>query len=253
MNQIIRAAFLDAILVGRPAELAEAREEEFRRQADRIATRKEKAEAEQFDAGDILTVAIVAGATAIQIEQLSERTDLHQQLVIEALQENRLAIDASQEDLDRLLDQAHVLEDGRRVFETRDGTAVIDEYGNKVADDIITPGEVDDTRPDAETYLARRDAHIALMKEQTDLLAYQRELDRFDQAIAAGNLSQDDVARMQDFMDTQAPAAIRAKLPASDPASQGPSASLSPTEPQATAIQDGLMTKAEFDPSSLFK
>ena len=252
MNDVIQAHFLDALFVGRPADLAEARQEAFRRQADRMATRKERAEAEMLDTGDLIAVAIVSSATAEQVRRLSARKDLHQQLVIEALQKNREAIDQSQEALDVLLEDAHVLADGRRVFESRDGTRVVDEFGQLVSPSIVGPGEIEDWRPDAETYLERRDAHMALIREQQELLDYQRELDRMDRQIASGTLSQDEVRRMEAFMDANAPDAIRTKLPETGPASRRPSGSADSAEPSFTNAPDHP-AKNGFDPSSLFK
>ncbi|MEM1149528.1 MAG: hypothetical protein AAGI03_03090 [Pseudomonadota bacterium] len=253
MNDVIQAHFLDALYVGRPADLAEAQQEAFRRQADRIATRKEKADAEKMDTGDLVAVAIVSNATAEQVRRLSVRTDLHQQLVIEALQENREALDQSQEALDALLEEAHMLEDGRRVFESRDGTRVVDEFGQVVAPSIVRPEEIEDWRPDAETYLERRDAHMALIREQRELLEYQQELDRMDQQIASGNLSQEELQRMETFMDDNAPAAIRAKLPETDPASRRLSGSTEMVDPSRTNAAASPIATNAFDPSTLFK
>lgn len=61
--------------------------------------------------------------------------------------ENQVFLDAVRERLDVVLSRAHVLEDGRRVFKTEDGSQVFDEHGAEVDAEVHDPGVVDSAVP----------------------------------------------------------------------------------------------------------
>ena len=56
-----------------------------------------------------------------RIEAFSIKLDTYETATVEALIANEKAMELVQARLDDLLDRAHVVEDGRRVFKTRDG------------------------------------------------------------------------------------------------------------------------------------
>lgn len=161
---------------------------------------------------------LVASVSAAEIERLDERMSLHHQAVIEALQENRDRLDVSRRRLDDMLGKAYVLEDGRRVFKTEDGQRVFDEHGNELGADEIDPDAIDAWRPRWEAYAEERDRHHALETERDALLDYQDKLDQAQARIDGGTLSEDDFADIEALLAESAPAAVRQKLPASEPA-----------------------------------
>jgi|GEM_PF-6405574 len=258
MSFIYREEFNDLGRALHSAHLEEVAEEELleglRRQDKRIDAKKKKDDKELVDPVDLMTAAIIVGATDLEIREITARTGLHQNISIEALQENREQLDAAEEELEDILDQAFVLEDGRRVFLSEDGLRVIDELGQDVDADIIDPSRIDPTKPRYDKFLESKLAFAALMEEQDQLLTYQNELDKFAVAIERGNLSRDDVAEMNAYMTENAPAAIRAKLPESDPAHEAAADNTQAYVPSFGQAPDATASgPSDFDPSKLFQ
>lgn len=101
-------------------------------------------------------------------------------------------------DIFRLLRQAHVLEDGRRVFKSEDGSFVIDEFGEKVSPEEVDFDSV--TGPTAETYLERMSVRLgleqqqnALNEEHQQLLKTQEHIDAAREEIADGDITVDEL------------------------------------------------------------
>lgn len=206
----------------------EVREEGFRRQDERIEKRAEQTKEENAQPGDILTAIIASGdpAYAERIQRLSLRADLHQSAVVEALLENREALDAIELHLEILLGNAYVLPEGRRVFKSEDGERVFDEHGSRVSADEIDPDMIDDRHPSWETFQETLEAKRELSEQRTELVAYQNRLDQAQSLIDQGGLSEDDFAELDNLMTNDVPDAVRSRLPSSDPAYRaGPDAS----------------------------
>lgn len=66
-----------------------------------------------------------------RIEQFTVTLDTYDHAIVIALMENQEALDSVNDQIDRLLDRAHVMADGRRVFKAEDGTQVFDEFGQE--------------------------------------------------------------------------------------------------------------------------
>ncbi len=97
-------------------------------------------------------------ASEIQIAEFEAKLDVYDTAITEALMDNRERLDFIEKRLAEtelrlqvMLEQAYIIEDGRRVFKSEDGSFVIDEFGEEV-----TPDEVDFdlvTGPTAQAYL----------------------------------------------------------------------------------------------------
>lgn len=193
--------------------------EEERRLDDRLAKITAEIEKPAEEMQTLLTALIVAGLSPMERERIEQRLGSHQNAVVEALQDNREDLDRIDTHIDDLLGKAHVLDDGTRVFETRDGTQVYDEHGRAVSASTITPDEIDDARPKWETYDAAVNKRIELQEVQTELLQYQDRLDAAQSAVDNGTFTRDEYNELNDLMmDT--PTAVRSRLPTSDPAYQ---------------------------------
>lgn len=77
-----------------------------------------------------------------QITAFRVKLDRYDEKTVEALMENRVALEEVQKRLDDMLGKAHVLPDGRRVFKTQDGTRVFDETGLELKADVIDPNAI---------------------------------------------------------------------------------------------------------------
>ena len=146
----------------------------FRRGADREAhrravlqhrenqerERKQKQDEHRNDASDMVDLA-AAMITTEQADTFRAELDAYDAATIDALFANETALDAINDKLAAVLLQAHVLEDGRRVFKTEDGTQVFDEFGHEVDADTLSPDEISGNRPTWEQFsdlLDRREA-----------------------------------------------------------------------------------------------
>lgn len=182
---------------------------QHREQQDR--ERRQKQDEFRDDASDLIDIV----ATIITTEQaatLRLELNTYEVATIEALQANREALDLARERLAETLLRAHVLEDGRRVFKTQDGTQVFDEHGDELTADIITPEEIDDGRPTWEQFKAERDAVRALEAEQSELLEFQSELDAAAELLDSGKMTQNQFDEIRADLRRNAPDAVRAQF-----------------------------------------
>ena len=147
-------------------------------------------------------------ATEAQIEAFTTKLDRYDAATVEALMENEEALIESRKRLAEMFENAHRLEDGRIVFETRDGTKVFDEHGNEVSSDIVTPDQIDDARPkweDVQEEQARRDA---LEEERRQLQEYQEKIDAAREAAAEPNVTEDQLKALEAELESSAPQRI---------------------------------------------
>lgn len=170
-----------------------------------------RAKAEERAEDDLASLAVeIVMATEVQIRAFERRLDRYDEASVAALMENREALDAVRARLDAYLAQAYVMEDGRRVFRTEDGSQVFDEFGTEVSGaeldfDAIPPGS-----PTWEAYRPDFEARQALEAERSAILAYQNKLDDAREASSDGAMS---IAEMDD-LDAELlnlmPASVRA-------------------------------------------
>ncbi|MEM6499136.1 MAG: hypothetical protein AAF709_20740 [Pseudomonadota bacterium] len=146
--------------------------EQNRRREEKKEQLEEREEAHL--AGLAVSVSI---ASEIQIRTFKQKLDQYEAATVEALMTNQEALDEVRARLHHILGNAHVLEDGRRVFRTEDGAQVFDEHGDEVGPEEISPDEIDPTLPSWEAYKAERDLEHALVEERTQLLDFQAKLD----------------------------------------------------------------------------
>ena len=142
-----------------------------------------------------------------------------------------------------MLDRAHVLPDGRRVFETEDGQRVIDENGQEVSPDVITPEEIADSRPRAETYLEAWAEEQRLLSERDELIDYQREVDAARERLDDGTLTAQELQDLEATLEANMPAVLRET--ASTP---GPAAPDQPSQPETAADHDATGRAANVPP-----
>lgn len=130
------------------------------------------------------------------------------------------------------------------MFRTADGSAVIDEHGNAVGADVIDPDEIPENTPTWDRLNAADEEYNALKEERAALLEFQEKLDEMREALAAGEITEDQLKEMEAALIADMPAAVSAQLPAHDAAAQNPAQhnADSPTQRDATASPslDGL-------------
>lgn len=109
-------------------------------------------------------------ATEIQIEKFKVKLDAYDEATIKALMENRQALDLVSTQLEEMLERAYVMEDGRRVFRTEDGTQVFDEFGQEVSRGELNPDLI---RADQPTW--ERLCNNSLKQNASKLLSFKKK------------------------------------------------------------------------------
>ena len=197
------------------AELAEVQRLKWFIAAKDEQERKEKQEerAEKTDL-DLATAVEMIIATEIQIEAFHEKLDKYDEATIRALMENQEALELVREQMDRLLDRAHVLEDGRRVFKTEDGLRVFDEFGTKLDRETIDPDTIDDNAPRWEAYqpLMLEEARFEAQRES--LIEYQDKLDDARERSSQEGFTARELEALEAELEADMPPSVAQFLPA---------------------------------------
>jgi len=162
--------------------------------------RRERERAEQFE---------VALATATQLTIFTARLDTYDTATVEALMNNDRQLGEVRERIQNMLLEAHVLPDGRRVFRTRDGKQVFDESGRELGPDVINADDIDREKPVWEDFRDLRDSKARLEYERRELLEYQQKLDDARTRVNEGNLTKDDLDRMDKDLEKSMPKTVR--------------------------------------------
>jgi len=110
--------------------------------------------ADKIEDGVAALATEVVMATQTQIQTFEVKLDSYDAATVTALMENQELIDAVTDRIADILTRAYVMQDGRRVFKTEDGTQVFDEFGTEVSADELDRELIGDNRPTYEEYAA---------------------------------------------------------------------------------------------------
>jgi hypothetical protein len=160
-----------------------------------------------------MAVATSPPATAQQIAVFEANLTQYETATVDALMENDRQMIAVQAQLDALLNQAFVMDDGRRVFRTEDGTQVFDEFGLEVTADELELQTIPDHHPTWEEFSPVHDQYVALQQERQALFEYQQQLDDARNALVEREITQAELEELQANLIEDMPDAVRARLP----------------------------------------
>ena len=136
----------------------------------------------------------------------------YEELTTEELIRQREILDNLRADLDDMLSRAYVLEDGRRVFKTKDGKRVFDEFGQEVGADVVDPDQISDGKPRWEQFKGINDEYHSIRQQYTETLKFQDELDDARERLEDGDISRKEFEDLQRSIAADAPESIRAKM-----------------------------------------
>lgn len=153
-----------------------------------------------------------------RIAAFRTRLDTYDAKTVEALMLNQEQMDTVRRAMDDMLQKAHVLPDGRRVFKTIDGQKVFDEHGTELAPEVVDPKRIDEKNPRWETFKGNLDQYEQLRTERRDLHDFQDRLDTTRERLDKGGVSERDMERMKEELASAMPDRVRRKLDADDPA-----------------------------------
>ena len=140
------------------------------------------------------------------------KLDSYDEATVIALMENLEQLEAVQARMDALLEQAFVIEDGRRVFKTQDGLQVFDEHGAEISATELDFALIPETAPTWETYQPELEHRETLIAERTEILEYQAKLDAAREEIEGGEISEADLEALDAELLEMMPDAVQAQL-----------------------------------------
>ncbi len=188
-------------------------------------------------------------ATQTQIRTFEVKLDSYDQATVAALMENQELLDAVNARIQDMLARAYVMEDGRRVFKTEDGTQVFDEDGAEISVDELDPLLIGDDRPTWEAYSADNVIKNDLTAQRIEIIEFQDKADAAREQIADGEISEADLAELDaDLLDAM-PDAVRGHVAGLDP--REPAASLKAEAQPSTALPAAQTQSAEVSTPTL--
>ena len=165
---------------------------------------------------DAFAFAAGVAATPVEIQTFETKLDTYDIAVVTALMENQSALDAVNSRIDELLTQAHVIQDGRRVFKTEDGLQVFDEHGAELSSDVIEPIEISDHKPSWEKYNGELESREQLKTERSNILDFQDEVDAARERVSEGKISKSELDDLDAELADAMPVSVKAHVPGLD-------------------------------------
>lgn len=178
---------------------------------ERQRRKEDRLDDERQDA-DMMAVVDVVLATTQEVAEFRVQLNEYDAKTVEALMENREALEAARERVATLLEDAYVLPDGRKAFKTKDGLRVFDEHGVELSSDVIDPDSIEDSRSFWETYDAAVKDEVRLKAVQRDLLDYQAKLDAARERLDEGDITKKELEKIEADLAAEMPESVREKL-----------------------------------------
>ena len=183
------------------------------RHQERLDRERKERTADDNDADFFAAAIELVRATDQQIEAFTDRLDHYDQATVAALMENERALELLQVQIDAMLARAHVMEDGRRVFLTRDKTQAFDEFGTEVLANELDFDAISADAPYWEEFQPLLIQQETLEAERQQLLEFQEKLDETREAVSDGDISEAELERLDQELKDLAPPSLEAHLP----------------------------------------
>lgn len=207
------------------------RQEAHRREEQRRKEKSDRAERAEDDLVDFATAGVLA--TDQQIIDFTAELDTYDEATVRALMENDEQMAAVEADIQRTLEEAYLLPDGRRVFKTEDGLRVFDADGREVFSDTIDPEDISPNHPSWEVYKGFVDRGVELRTERDGILKFQEQLDDSRVRLDDEDLTVEEIDDMRERLGTLMPDAVKRQMPGYE-------------EPQVPDLQSGFAQAARL-------
>lgn len=182
-----------------------------------IAAKEDKRRRDEMEQSADDSLMELAAATIladpVQLEAFQFKLDTYDEATVRALLENEKLLDIAQARIDDMLERAYVIEDGRRVFKTRDGLKVYDEHGTELSEEIVHPDQIGPERPYWEDYQATREQERALIEEREEILQFQDKLDHARERAGDESLTQQELDDLEADLEKSMPEAVARQMP----------------------------------------
>lgn len=164
----------------------------------------------------IAVASAVIVATEIEIKAFQQKLDQYDTLTVQALMDNQEALAVVEHQIEAMLNRAHRMEDGRRVFKSEDGTWAVDQDGQRLDPDIDDIPSIPETRDTAEAYLEQLERKQALMQERKKLVEFQEKLDKAREHSSQGGFTKDELDELEADIEMSMPQLLRNKIAGND-------------------------------------
>jgi hypothetical protein len=151
-------------------------------------------------------------ARAAQIADFRERLDHYDAAIVDALTDNRKALDDVSGKLDEMRTQAFALPDGRRLFKTEDGKQVFDENGIELKADSFDPDLISGAHPTWNAWKAQLEAKGHLEQDRAKLLEFQTKVDKARQESGKDGISKKELDGFGAALEKDMPDIVKQKL-----------------------------------------
>lgn len=195
------------------SELARQRKWFIKARHDR-QKQEEQADKSEDDKAALVVEAVLA--TEQQIRDFEIKLDQYDTATVTALMENQKQLDAVNIRIEDMLSRAYVMDDGRRVFKTRDGLKVFDEYDQFVSRDELDYDLIGPDHPVAEDFKKEIHDRSHLEERKEGLLEFQGKVDNNRERATADDLTQDEIEEMKADLKELAPEEVKAHMPGYD-------------------------------------
>lgn len=193
-------------------------------------------------------------ATESQIREFEVKLDNYEAATVTALMENQKQLDAVNAHIEAMLSKAYVMDDGRRVFKTEDGTQVFDESGQEVSANELDFDLISNDLPHWEEFQLSKDEQDQFLAEKSDILTYQEKLDEAHDRVSDGDISKAELDEL-DELDAELleamPNAVRAHVSGIDVRPEAPDLTAAFKLPAALPESNSPMDVSALPPSSL--
>lgn len=185
----------------------------------------------------------VIAATEREIFEFQTRLDKYDEATVVALMENQELLDAVNTRLEAMLANAYVMEDGRRVFKTLDGSKVFDEFGAPVSRDELDYDLITPDMPAWETYQPDLLERERLLADRDRIYEFQEKVDGARAAAGEEGFSKAELDDLDAELLEAMPQSVRAHVPGMEPASATPNLKTEFTAPADPAPQTGNVSR----------
>ena len=151
-------------------------------------------------------------ATELQIIQFKAKLDTYDTATVAALMENQQQLDAVRDKIEAMLERAYVMDDGRRVFKTKDGAQVFDEFGVEVSSDELDFDLIDSEKTTWEEFSTAIELDQTLQSERSEVLEFQEKVDAARERVSDGDITKAELEELDAELLDLMPSAVRSHI-----------------------------------------
>ncbi|MCV6575106.1 MAG: hypothetical protein OIF58_05160 [Cohaesibacter sp.] len=208
------------------------RDQEFHLQRERQQTKDRQERHDQDDNLDILLT--VAMATEQEVAVFRARLDDYEERATKHILALQRKLDQEMVEKNAMLDQAYILDDGRRVFKIHDEQRVIDEFGQDVSPDIIVPDEVPNHHPDGKLFIGTLNSLSKTHEALEKTIKFRDRVNEMQDEVDQGKISKDRLQELEQEFEDIMPDILKTENAAPEQKSEAAPDREVKTDPQIT-------------------